>query len=106
MLICLGAIAAVWALRERPADAVVSVRNRLIGIAAGALLSMFTAVAGSTMMRRAPVHAAAAQRQNTASASQDAATGSTFVAAVYHDDRRSTGRRLVPEVAMVSEEKK
>ncbi len=60
MLIRLGAIAAVWALRVRPADAVVSVRNRLIGIAAGTLLSMFAAVAGSTMMRHAPVRAAAA----------------------------------------------
>ena len=90
MLIRLGAIALVWALRARPAGAVVSVRNRLIGVSAGSLLSMFTAVTGGTVMRRAPVPAAAAQSQSTASPGQEAATGSTLVAGDHSTSTPST----------------
>ena len=55
MLMRLGAIAAAWALRAPPDAAIASIRNRLIGIATGTLLSMSTAVAGSTILRHAPV---------------------------------------------------
>jgi uncharacterized membrane protein YphA (DoxX/SURF4 family) len=60
MLIRLGAIAVIWALRPGAAAAVGSMRNRFIRVGAGAAICVGAAVAGSALMRRppAPVRAA------------------------------------------------